>query len=1503
MLHKIKLKRLIAFVLVFCLMGTTFLTRIPMRVAEAADDPSRMPKTTHTFSNFGVEGQYTSNTIGHQLDGDITKLLDGGMLTEIIKVTGNYTMILFANSADTWEGLQVNIVSDNVLRFNIGGNHLYDNAKEFYLDVYSTEVGLTSFIGTEFELGLAFEKADTDNNGSNDLLMRIYINGKQCTATNVAWTAFVDGIYTIPGGYDKIVNSTDGANQFLNIYKNAGTAVFKETFTTTHNFESFGVMNNIYSENSSGNKFGGDITELLDGGMLSEKITINSRGAENYFMALFSDADDSWAGLQMQITAAGKLQMGVSDHLYDTSKEFYLHIEPSEVGLTSFIGTEFELGLAFEKADTDNNGSYDLLIRIYINGKRCIQTDAAWTAYQNGIYTIPGGYDKIINGQDGANQFFNIYPQGGEAKFEGVEVPSKLPTISIETSDAKDYKLISLNDLGIVDGAGKSVVGYYGDSFHETILGMQVTFNTSGGRLHFGTSRDVKGYSGVAIRLESNGTLRVENEIGANGLQFTGFDIEPVKTHLGAATFKGNPFTLHISTEIGEFGGAADKDDIKLGIFINEYLYNDQYLYIYDQADVFTDNLNFNEKTDTVWASVPTEPKPLPTDFTNITLIDAGIRNGNGNIYGEFYTLESMDKTLFSAKMKFSKNSSRLHFGMSNAVDGKFVGVGIRLDGTNLVVENEVGDQEGALTNLPSRTIEPQVAGVGDTFVDQQFRLQISTEFVDRNGEGGNNDVKLGIFINGTLYLNSYIYILDQAELFGTRININEGGAEFESYGKPAGNENIPTKLPTISIQTSDAKDFKLISLNELGIPDGTGKTIDGSYGESLHKTILGMRVTFNTVGGRLHFGYNPEISSYSGVAVRLQENGTLRVENEFGSNGLQFTGFDIEPAWTHLGASTFKGNTFTMHLSTEIGEFGGETGKDDIKLGIFINGYLYNDQYLYIYDQADVFTDNLNFNEKTDTEWSSVQTLKKPLPTTFTNITLSDAGIGNGSGNVYGEFLTLKSMNKTLFSAKIKFSNNLSRLHYGMCNDADSKFVGVGIRLEGNSLVVANELGDYDGALTNLKTREIDPQVAGIGETFVNKEFLLQISTEFVDRNGQGGTNDVKLGIFINGNLYLNSYIYILDQAELFGTKININEGGADFASYEKQYTVLTPNDFGVKNGSYDGNDYYKYDGKSLDQTIVNAVVRFSKNGTSSFGLGSEGTGISFEPTKEGNLKLNYVDASKKAKTIAVLTVKTAGVKLVDNDIRLRVVFDMANSKDDVTDLKLGVYINGSLYDYQYLAIKNVETKALKRGITLKANSANIKVASPEYVETTARDYSIPNTTYTNREVYGYYDGKTMDQTAFTAILKFSKEKAGSNAVYIGGKKWTGLRVHLGADGNLAFNHLHMDGHQSLVAVVSPQEVGMNTFFDTNFELRVTFDVLKEDATYTNYHLGIYINGQMVDNDYAKVKYVEEETLSRNLFIYTPKDGSVTITSVNNEVDFSVWGLDKSWKKTLGIK
>ena len=159
-------KRLLAIILAICLLGTVIIDNVGLlSTVEASDESTTetgMPTSTHTFKDFGVDGQYTSNTLGHQLDGDIANLLDGGMLTEIIKVTGSYTMILFANTANTWEGLQVNVVSDTVLRFTIGGNHLYDDAKTFYLDVNASEAGITSFIGNEFELGLAFEKADTD---------------------------------------------------------------------------------------------------------------------------------------------------------------------------------------------------------------------------------------------------------------------------------------------------------------------------------------------------------------------------------------------------------------------------------------------------------------------------------------------------------------------------------------------------------------------------------------------------------------------------------------------------------------------------------------------------------------------------------------------------------------------------------------------------------------------------------------------------------------------------------------------------------------------------------------------------------------------------------------------------------------------------------------------------------------------------------------------------------------------------------------------------------------------------------------------------------------------------------------------------------------------------------------------------------------------------------------------------------------------------------------------
>ena len=185
---------------------------------------------------------------------------------------------------------------------------------------------------------------------------------------------------------------------------------------TTHTFLDFGATNGMYTANDTGHQFAGDISQLLDGGVLSETFKI-SRGSNNYFMVLFASSASSWSGLQIQVNSSGQLTFNVPyADLSDGNTAAYF----DTLDNTSFNGKEFELSLAFEKADTDGNGSKDLIVRIYINGERFKGSDSSFKLCNNGILTIPGGYDKIVNGQDGANQFLNIYPQGGKAMIKSL---------------------------------------------------------------------------------------------------------------------------------------------------------------------------------------------------------------------------------------------------------------------------------------------------------------------------------------------------------------------------------------------------------------------------------------------------------------------------------------------------------------------------------------------------------------------------------------------------------------------------------------------------------------------------------------------------------------------------------------------------------------------------------------------------------------------------------------------------------------------------------------------------------------------------------------------------------------------------------------------------------------------------------------------------------------------------------------------------------------------------
>lgn len=49
-------------------------------------------------------------------------------------------------------------------------------------------------------------------------------------------------------------------------------------------------------------------------------------------------------------------------------------------------------------------------------------------------------------------------------------------------------------------------------------------------------------------------------------------------------------------------------------------------------------------------------------------------------------------------------------------------------------------------------------------FKDTRILLQITTERVDSDNDGNYDDIKLGVWFNGTLYDNVYIYLVDAVD-------------------------------------------------------------------------------------------------------------------------------------------------------------------------------------------------------------------------------------------------------------------------------------------------------------------------------------------------------------------------------------------------------------------------------------------------------------------------------------------------------------------------------------------------------------------------------------------------------------------------------------------------------------------------------------------------------------------------------------------------------------------
>ena len=101
----------------------------------------------------------------------------------------------------------------------------------------------------------------------------------------------------------------------------------------------------------------------------------------------------------------------------------------------------------------------------------------------------------------------------------------------------------------------------------------------------------------------------------------------------------------------------------------------------------------------------------------------------------------------------------------------------------------------------------------------------------------------------------------------------------------------------------------------------------------------------------------------------------------------------------------------------------------------------------------------------------------------------------------------------------------------------------------------------------------------------------------------------------------------------------------------------------------------------------------------------------------------------------------------------------------------------------------------------------------------------------------------------------------------------------------------------------IAPETVGLKTFLGTEFTLRLTYDIVKNEGGIVDYRLGAFVNGKPCGDGAYLVKCAEVETLRSAMFIYAGNKGSIIINSEKSAVDFSIFGFDKStWKQALNI-
>ena len=501
----------------------------------------------------------------------------------------------------------------------------------------------------------------------------------------------------------------------------------------------------------------------------------------------------------------------------------------------------------------------------------------------------------------------------------------------VEASEATGYNKITLSDIADVESTSEqfsySIENAGLTSWDGVMFSAYVAF-AGGSAIVLGHDGNVNEWNrGIWAYNNGANTMDINYRPNLGGVDsFSGgFGL----TGFGVAN-ASDKFLMQVTVDFVDHAGDGDKNDIRLGVYINGMMVNKTFFYLDNQATNMTDLYLGSIGGITVESYVAPEEQPTAVrEFT----IDEATANKAIDAEALFQPgYDWQDKRIFRAWVTTYAGTA---IAFENDGSSTVAGLWAYFNGSSAM---NVSDWNGDVIGDTGMVWgDANAVDLGLTSIaNNRFLLEISSEYIDYDNGGIKNDLKFDIYINGvSISGNNSMYVENVGGYLGTGYAIL-GGISIEPYV-----EEEPAELNALTLA-----DFGMVDITE---PEGFYTNVEATEAGTFENVLFSTYATFDASSFIALGGYGTDYAQ--GIVIWPGSADSLSVYDWTGAltgtnRKVTFIS-DVRPQ--QVGCNSFWGEQILIQVSMELVDIQGSGYAEDIKLGVFINGTMVSHDYFYI--------------------------------------------------------------------------------------------------------------------------------------------------------------------------------------------------------------------------------------------------------------------------------------------------------------------------------------------------------------------------------------------------------------------------------------------------------------------------------------------------------------------------------------------------------------------------